>query len=159
MPLTFIVTNCFAGIRPRLHVVNPTHRHTHQPLTGTRHELGRLGPLLSTLTRGLDLAEFKLLLGQQVIDGFGVARLDEILLRQIQDLDLRVANVAQHDGRVGVQVLALGLGHDLFVQRTRLVVVGQFAFMVEVRLAADDGVGDAIWCLGHIASEPADWFV
>lgn len=114
-----------------------------------------MGPLLGALARLLNLGEIKLLLRQQIIDRAGIARLDLELLREIQDLNLGVVDVAQHDGGIAVQMVALRLSHDALVQHARLLVLGVLAFVEEVGFARHDRVRDAVRRVRRIWAELA----
>jgi hypothetical protein len=89
----------------------------------------------------------------KIVYSASVFRSDVVDLRQIPLRDDRVVDVAQHLGRVGVQVGALLVAHDALVQLTGLIVLAELALVPVVGLARDDVVGDLVRCFGDVRAE------
>jgi len=148
-------TAAFHHLLSYLHVVNGHWRSVaDQPIVlAARHELGRLGHCWGVLRLLLDLGEIKLLLLQQIIYGLCVGWLDTVLLSEILVLDDWLGDLAKHNRRVGVEVVTGLVVHDVLVQVAWLIVLGDLSLVVVVRFAADDIVGDLIWCFGGVGAE------
>lgn len=89
----------------------------------------------------------------QIIHTAGILRRNVVDLREILLRDLREVDMAQHLGRVGVQVLARLVVHDALVELARLVVLAQLALVVVVALARDDVVRDLVRRFGGVWAE------
>lgn len=100
----------------------------------------------------VELVDLWLELGQ-VIDTSCILWRNVVDLGQVFLHNDSVIDVRHHLGGVGVQVLALLVGHNTKVELARLVVFAELALVVVVTLAGDDIVGDLVGCLCNIGAE------
>jgi hypothetical protein len=126
-----------------------------QPIILIRPELRLLLHRRRILALLLHLAEIILLVLEvrKIVHGARILRINAVDLRQVPLRNDRVVDVRQHLSRVGVQRFASLVVHDALVELARLVVFGEFAFVVVVALARDDVVGDFVGGFGGVGAE------